>query len=118
MTNCSKHTVPELEGRLLNRFTMDSCSNGVSEVELQFNTAQLAIKVQISAIVLFIENKFDSPKKYHNYCNFKFHKEMTFYQSSTTIYPGEMHFFFVKTLWNTLCPLVIPSDCQAVVQVV
>lgn len=42
---------------------------------------------------------------------------MSFYQSSTTIYPGEMRSYFVKTLWNTLRPLVIPTDCQASVQV-
>lgn len=49
---------------------------------------------------------------------FKVSQQDDFLQNSTVIYPGEMHFFFVKTLWNTLCPLVSPTDCQAGVQVV
>lgn len=130
MTTCFKDTVPG-EGRLLNHFTMDSCSNSVSEVELQFNTVYLVIKVQISSLVLVLSQKkitFILPKSTISNCHLKCQKAMSFYRSSTMICPGEMHFFllvfvlfcfvFVKTLWNSLCPLVIPTDCQTSIQVV
>lgn len=48
--------------------------------------------------------------------------------SQSDVFPPEFYynlsqrnalfFFFVKTLWNILCPLVTPTDCQASVQVV
>lgn len=97
-------TVPNIqyqnwERRLLNRATLDSCSNGMSKVELQFNTAQLVIKVQISSIVLVLSQKkinFILPKSTIINCHSKLHKEMMFYQSSTTIYPGQTHFFWLR----------------------
>lgn len=104
MTNCSKYTVPELGGRLLNHFTMDSSPNGVSEVELQFNTAHLVIKVQISSIVLVLSQKkinFILPKSTLSNCHLKFHKEMIFYQIATMIYPGEMQLFFLLRHYGT-----------------
>lgn len=73
------------EGRLLNHVRLDSCCNGVPEVELQLKTAHLVTKAQIPSIVLVPSQKKINlilPKSTVINCHKKFHKEMTFYQSS------------------------------------
>lgn len=73
------------ERRLLNHIGLDSCRNGVSEVELQLKTAHLLMKAQIPSIVLVMSQKKINlilPKSTVTNCHKKFHKEMTFYQSS------------------------------------